>query len=93
MATEKRLIDANALTDQIIANFQTATWDGASSEECQLALDTINEAETVDAVGVVSGHWKYGTRAAVCSECGFERHLDVNFGAAIACPNCGAKME
>ncbi len=39
------------------------------------------------------GHWKYGTRAAVCSECGFERHLDDNFGRAIACPNCGAGME
>lgn len=39
------------------------------------------------------GHWKYGTRAAVCSECGFERNLDDNFGAAIACPNCGTDME
>ena len=46
-----------------------------------------------DAVEVVHGHWKYGTRAAVCSECGFERSLDDNFGAAIACPNCGAKMD
>ena len=39
------------------------------------------------------GHWEYGTRAAVCSECGFERHLDDNFGRAIACPDCGAGME
>ena len=42
---------------------------------------------------VVHGRWKYGTRAAVCSECGFERNLDDNFGAAIACPNCGSKMD
>lgn len=42
---------------------------------------------------VVHGRWKYGTRAAVCSECGFERNLDDNFGAAIACPNCSSKMD
>ncbi len=39
------------------------------------------------------GHWEYGVRAAICSECGFERHLDHNFGRAIACPNCGARMD
>ena len=38
------------------------------------------------------GQWKYGARAAVCSECGFERHLDDNFGSAIACPNCNTRM-
>ena len=53
MANGKRLIDANALTDQIIANFQIAVWDGASSQECQLALETIEDAPTVDAVEVV----------------------------------------
>lgn len=49
--------------------------------------------ESLEVAPVVHGRWKYGTRAAVCSECGFERHLDDNFGAAIACPNCGAKMD
>ena len=39
------------------------------------------------------GKWKYGTRSAVCSECGFERHLDDDFGRAIACPNCNARMD
>ena len=48
-----------------------------------------NQPEAKD----ICGKWKYGTRAAVCSECGFERHLDDNFGAAIACPNCGKKMK
>lgn len=46
-----------------------------------------------DKMEVAHGRWKYGVRAAVCSECGFERHLDHNFGRAIACPNCGARME
>lgn len=46
-----------------------------------------------DKMEVAHGRWKYGVRAPVCSECGFERHLDHNFGRAIACPNCGARME
>ena len=38
------------------------------------------------------GRWKYGTRAAICTNCGFERSLDDNFGRALSCPNCGARM-
>lgn len=53
----------------------------------------VNAEPTIEAAPVVHGRWKYGTRAAVCSECGFERHLDDNYGRAIACPNCGAKMN
>ena len=51
------------------------------------------DVELVEYTPVVRGHWKYGTRGAVCSVCGFERHLDDNFGAAISCPNCSAKMD
>lgn len=61
------------------------------------ALDRVDtwmeEQPTIEAAPVVHGRWKYGTRAAVCSGCGFERHLDDNFGAAVACPNCGARMD
>ena len=41
------------------------------------------------------GNWKYYHKQnkAVCTSCGFERDLDTNFGKAIACPNCGAKMD
>lgn len=44
---------------------------------------------------VVHGRWKYYHKQniAVCTNCSFERNLDDNFGAAIACPNCGAKMD
>lgn len=91
MANKKRLIDANAVAKDIRENnrenFNRLDW--SSKQVCQL----LENAPTVDAVEVVHGHWKYGTRAAVCSECGFERSLDDNFGAAIACPNCGAKMD
>ena len=30
---------------------------------------------------------------AVYTECSFERNLDVNFGRAVSCPNCGAWMN
>lgn len=41
------------------------------------------------------GQWKYYHKQnkAVCTNCSFERNLDENFGRAISCPNCGAKME
>lgn len=57
-------------------------------EQCSNAFMQMPSAKEVP-----HGRWKYGTRAAVCSECGFERHLDDNFGAAIACPNCGVRMD
>lgn len=41
------------------------------------------------------GNWKYYHKQnkAVCTSCSFERDLDANFGKAIACPNCGARMD
>ena len=53
MVNEKRLIDANVLTEQMAANFEQCVYEGVDSEECQIALDTIAEAPTVDAVEVV----------------------------------------
>lgn len=84
MANKKRLIDANALTHEVLNHPRPYRKD---------FYRMLKDAPTVDAVEVVHAYWKYGTRAAICSECGFERHLDDNFGAAIACPNCGAKMD
>lgn len=56
-------------------------------------LRLVNTAPTADVAPVRRGYWRYGVRGAVCSVCGFERHLDDDFGNAIACPNCGAKMH
>lgn len=44
---------------------------------------------------VVQSQWKYFRKqnTAVCLNCSFERDLDDNFGAAVACPNCGALMK
>ena len=55
-------------------------------------------AEKLIANGVTvqeCGNWKYYHKQnkAVCTSCNFERDLDANFGKAIACPNCGAKMD
>lgn len=52
-------------------------------------------APTLDCAPVVHGEWKYYHKLnkAVCLSCSFERDLDADFGKAICCPNCGAKMD
>ena len=49
----------------------------------------------VEFVPVVHGRWKYYNKQnkAVCTECSFERDLDADFGKAVSCPNCGARMD
>lgn len=44
---------------------------------------------------VVYGRWRHfkKQRIAVCTACSFERKLGDDFGRAISCPNCGAKMD
>jgi hypothetical protein len=58
-------------------------------------LRRIRREPIVDAVPVVHGRWKYYHKEniAVCTNCSFERDLGANFGKAISCPNCGAKMD
>lgn len=47
-----------------------------------------------DVEPIPTARWKYYKKQniAVCTNCSFERDLDLNFGMAISCPNCGAKM-
>ena len=81
MATEKRLIDANALTEQ----FDECNFKG-------FVLRRLIEMQpTVDAVEVVHGRWishEYDM-AYSCSTCKYitDWHLS-NY-----CPQCGAKMD
>lgn len=83
----KRLINVTCLIDAINDELYM-------DESTKAAFRSIvYQQPLIDDAPVVHGRWKYGTRAAVCSECGFERHLDDNYGRAIACPNCGAKMD
>lgn len=53
------------------------------------------DAPTADVAPVRHGMWKYYRKQniAVCTDCGFERDLDANFGRAVSCPNCGAYMR
>lgn len=55
----------------------------------------IKALPTIDAAPVVHGRWKYYHKKnkAVCTNCSFERDLDTNFGKAVSCPNCGARMD
>lgn len=55
----------------------------------------INQFPAADVAHVVHGEWKYYHKQnkAVCTNCSFERDLDANFGSAVSCPNCGAKMD
>ena len=59
------------------------------------AAETIDQVPAADVAPVVHGRWKYYHKQnkAVCTSCSFERNLDENFGAAISCPNCWAKMD
>lgn len=58
-------------------------------------LGMIYEMPAADVSPVRHGRWRYFHKKniAVCTECSFERDLDTNFGRAVNCPNCGAKMD
>ena len=79
MANEKRLIDANALKEQMTANFQQALWHGCDDSAYPVVEETIDDAPTVDAVEVVRckdcKHWqdigKGCTDHVRCCEIGF----------------------
>ena len=58
-------------------------------------IDSISKLPAADVAPVRHGRWRYFHKQniAVCTECSFERDLDTNFGRAVNCPNCGAKMD
>ena len=108
MATEKRLIDANALKANFVVSgeFAKDLWHAGTIRS------TIDDAPTVDAVEVVHGRWEDGR----CSNCN-EEALSTSWDEPIYdydweenlryaytethkeyhltdyCPNCGAKMD
>lgn len=57
--------------------------------------DYIASLSTADVVEVRHAKWKYFHKQnkAVCTNCSFERDLDAEFGRAIVCPNCAARMD
>ena len=98
MANEKRLIDANALVDQIYEEIGKYFLFSNTLEYL------IEIAPTIDAVEVVHGRWDVGGACNhvphriknpekwvtfKCSVCGYSNgRKQSNY-----CPNCGAKMD
>ncbi len=64
-------------------------------ECCSKKCDWMEELEEDAVAPVISAKWKYYHKQniAVCTHCSFERDLDADFGRAVACPNCGARMD
>ena len=84
MATERRLIDANAIPESATA----INTDG----RLYVAWSAIVDAPTVDAVEVVHGRWEeyQVPHIMCCSECDWATGVQDDFNY---CPNCGAKMD
>ena len=103
MANEKRLIDANALTDSL------KKWLSDAAVLCNVYIfnaieDCICEVDampTVDAVEVVHASWiedGYYGNPFVCSHCGSEGCYygdcyNKTYYYTNYCPHCGAKMD
>ena len=94
MATEKRLIDANAFIFEYCMN----CGGGCDvNEECCATVFDLRNAPTVDAVEVVHGRWEHAEYHGFlrCSECK-DVYIDDTWiadGKWNYCPNCGAKMD
>ena len=87
MATEKRLIDANELTDRLSHTTMVAypnLFPGLLA-----AVEVVDDSPTVDAVEVVHGSWAFiAEDCCVCSVCHKHSIVDYHY-----CPECGAKMD
>ena len=94
MATEERLIEANALQSKICGAKCGCEYEDCGCEgDCQFDF-FISNAPIVDAVEVVHGRWIYEPveftyeKDIKCSICGSYAEHATNY-----CPNCGAKMD
>ena len=91
MANEKRLIDANEIEDLF---YKQVDW--GATDLMDAFDDALADAQTVDAVEVKHGRWKWDTGDIYqCTNCAEKSHVkevmgqpDWNF-----CPNCGEKMD
>ena len=97
MASEKRLIDADAIFPNGVF-YVNGSNPMTSLDEL---INRINNAPTVDAVEVVHGRWIIGTGEnalmrgyRMCSVCGEIIKTQYSlYGMLNYCPNCGAKMD
>ena len=106
MANKKRLIDANALREQMFSYYGCVNENSSKEyyrgetlmnyEVADLIEDCIDNAPTVDAVEVVHGRWIDEYPYVRCSECTAEWlncRTDNEPKHFHYCPNCGAKMD
>ena len=80
MATERRLIDANAVL--LAIDIHGTNKFGMLDEDIR---EFIKKQPTVDAVEVVHGRWIDGMKCSVCGQ--------VDWTKPNYCPNCGADMR
>ena len=106
MASEKRLIDANELTDRL--NHTTMVAYPNLFPGLLAAVEVVDDSPTVDAVEVVHGRWECtydaerGETDVLCSNCKSTRTINGCYVTSTGescyfddnyCPNCGAKMD
>ena len=104
---EKRLIDANGLDRKIVEMTREPAYQHTGEDWLNglcMAMETVNEAPTVDAVEVVHGRWKpvkynahcscgksyetYNYQCSACKRIAYPQPYGLSY-----CPNCGAKMD
>lgn len=86
------------VSEKLVEILKQAPFEGKVLDEWWLEEKIKRIADHLISNGVTvqeRGNWKYYHKQnkAVCTNCSFERDLDANFGKAIACPNCGARMD
>lgn len=103
MATEKRLIDANAPIKKLEErrNLFIDAWQGfaylspsdkARVDEIDTCIAEIINAPTVDAVEVVHSWWEKSAEGyKICHHC--KADVAIFSGHKNYCPNCGADMR
>ena len=93
-------IERESLVRQIICNmteFVGAPDDVQKhDEQCNYAIDMIEDALIVDVAPVVHGRWEPGN--PICPVCGGNKFKDLDADIWCDwqpdfCPNCGAKMD
>ena len=93
-------IERGSLVRQIICNM--TEFIGAPDEvqkhdeQCNYAIDMIEDAQAADVVPVVHGRWEPGN--PICPVCGGNKFKDLDADIWCDwqpdfCPNCGAKMD
>lgn len=99
-----RLIDSNALSDQVKSLKMRVQGTGSVKSflaECMKAyqksvIQIIESQPTVDAVPVVYSKWEEDGDWLICLNCESEINKKNSLGVANRknfCPNCGAKMD